>query len=100
MRQPPRPLLRSAASTTDKPTRIAVCAESQFCAQQRANPDMQVKSDGFGGGRFAMSAMSHQQSLAQTWKRRQRRQRILVAVVIVALLAALIYGWLHVFGIF
>jgi hypothetical protein len=43
--------------------------------------------------------MSHQQSLAQTWKRRQRRQRILVAVVIVALLAALAYGWL-VFGIF
>lgn len=59
-----------------------------------------LKSDGFGGARFTMSAMSHQQSLAQTWKRRQRRQRILVAVVIVALLAALIYGWLHVFGIF
>jgi hypothetical protein len=59
-----------------------------------------LKFDGFGGARFAMSAMSHQQSLAQTWKRRQRRQRILVAVVIVALLAALIYGWLHVFGIF
>jgi cell division protein FtsB len=43
--------------------------------------------------------MSHQQSLAQTWKRRQRRQRILVGVVIVVLLAALIYGWLHVFGV-
>ena len=47
-----------------------------------------------------MSAMSQQRSLAQTWKRRQRRQRILVAVVIAALLAALAYGWLHVFGMF
>jgi hypothetical protein len=46
-----------------------------------------------------MSAMSQQQSLARTWKRRQRRQRILVAVVIAALLAALAYGWLHVFGV-
>jgi flagellar biosynthesis/type III secretory pathway M-ring protein FliF/YscJ len=44
--------------------------------------------------------MYHQQSLAQTWKRRQRRQRIMVAVIIVALLAALLYGWLYVFGIF
>jgi flagellar biosynthesis/type III secretory pathway M-ring protein FliF/YscJ len=44
--------------------------------------------------------MHHQQSLAQTWKRRQRRQRIMVAVIIVALLAALLYGWLYVFGIF
>jgi flagellar biosynthesis/type III secretory pathway M-ring protein FliF/YscJ len=44
--------------------------------------------------------MYQQQSLAQTWKRRQRRQRIMVAVVIVALLAALVCGWLYVFGIF
>jgi type II secretory pathway component PulM len=44
--------------------------------------------------------MSQQRSPAQTWKRRQRRQRIMVAVIVVALLAALAYGWLHVFGIF
>jgi flagellar biosynthesis/type III secretory pathway M-ring protein FliF/YscJ len=44
--------------------------------------------------------MSQQQSPAQTWKRRQRRQRIMVAVIVVALLAALAYGWLHVFDIF
>jgi hypothetical protein len=48
----------------------------------------------------AMSAMYHQQSLAQTWKRRRRRQRILLAVVIIVLLVALLYGWLHVFGVF
>jgi len=46
----------------------------------------------------AMSAMSQQQSPAQTWKRRQRRQRILAGIVAAALLAALAYGWLHVFG--
>jgi hypothetical protein len=49
---------------------------------------------------FAMSAMSQQQSLAHTWKRRQRRQRVLVTVVVAAPLAALAYGWLHVFGMF
>jgi hypothetical protein len=57
-------------------------------------------SGGFDECGVAMSAMSQQQSLAQTWKRRQRRQRVLVAVVIAALLAALAYGWLHVFGMF
>jgi hypothetical protein len=47
---------------------------------------------------LAMSAMMQQHSLAQTWKRRRRWQRILVAVVVAALFAALAYGWLHVFG--
>jgi hypothetical protein len=50
-----------------------------------------------------MSAIYQQQSLAQTWrsrKWRQRRQQILVAVVITALLVALLYGWLYVFGVF
>jgi hypothetical protein len=47
-----------------------------------------------------MSAIHQQQSLAQTWKRRQRRQQILVGGVIAVLLAALICGWLYVFGIF
>jgi len=60
----------------------------------------EMKSGGVDECGVAMSAMSQQQSLAQTWKRRQRRQRILVAVVIAALLAALAYGWLHVFGMF
>jgi hypothetical protein len=60
----------------------------------------EIKSGGFDECGVAMSAMSQQQSLAQTWKRRQRRQRVLVAVVIAALLAALAYGWLHVFGMF
>jgi flagellar biosynthesis/type III secretory pathway M-ring protein FliF/YscJ len=59
-----------------------------------------MKSGGVDECGVAMSAMSQQQSLAQSWKRRQRRQRILVAFVIAALLAALAYGWLHVFGIF
>jgi cell division protein FtsB len=57
-----------------------------------------MKSGGLWSAGLAMSAMSQQQSLAQTWKRRQRRQRILVGVVVTALLAALAYGWLHVFG--
>jgi hypothetical protein len=46
-----------------------------------------------------MLAMPHHQSLAQTWRRRQRRQQIFGAIVIVVLLAALIYGWLSVYGI-
>jgi flagellar biosynthesis/type III secretory pathway M-ring protein FliF/YscJ len=47
-----------------------------------------------------MSATYQQQSLARTWKRRQRRQKILIAGVITALLVALVYGWLYVFGVF
>jgi type II secretory pathway component PulM len=60
----------------------------------------EIKSGDFDDCGVAMSAMSQQQSLAQTWKRRQRRQRVLVAVIVAALLAALAYGWLHVFGMF
>jgi hypothetical protein len=47
----------------------------------------------------AMSAIYQPQPLAQTYKRRQRRQKILVGGVIVVLLAALLYGWLFVFGV-
>jgi hypothetical protein len=47
----------------------------------------------------AMSATYQQQSVAQVWKRRQRRQKVLVACVIFVLLVALVYGWLHVFGL-
>jgi len=60
----------------------------------------EIKSGDFDNCGVAMSAMSQQQSLAHTWKRRQRRQRVLVTVVVAALLAALAYGWLHVFGMF
>jgi len=34
------------------------------------------------------------------WKRHQRRQRIFGAVVTALLLAAVLYGWLHVFKVF
>jgi flagellar biosynthesis/type III secretory pathway M-ring protein FliF/YscJ len=47
-----------------------------------------------------MTAIYQQHSLAQTWKRRQRRQQILVVGVITVLFIALICGWLYVFGIF
>jgi flagellar biosynthesis/type III secretory pathway M-ring protein FliF/YscJ len=47
-----------------------------------------------------MTAIYQQHSLAQTWKRRQRRQQILVVGVIAVLFAVLICGWLYVFGIF
>jgi hypothetical protein len=59
-----------------------------------------VKPDGSSKVQVAMSTVYQQQSLAQTWKRRQRRQQILVAGVITVLSAALICGWLYVFGIF
>jgi flagellar biosynthesis/type III secretory pathway M-ring protein FliF/YscJ len=59
-----------------------------------------MKPDGSSKMQVPMSAIYQQQSLAQTWKRRQRRQQILVGGVIAVLFAALICGWLYVFGIF
>jgi hypothetical protein len=57
-------------------------------------------TDDFSRVFATMSATYQQQSLARTWKRRQRRQKILIAGVITALLVALVYGWLYVFGVF
>jgi hypothetical protein len=47
-----------------------------------------------------MSITYNRQSPALMWKRRQRRQRIFGAVVTALLLAAMLYGWLHVFKVF
>jgi hypothetical protein len=44
--------------------------------------------------------MNHQRSQVETWKRQQRRQRIFGAIVVVVLTAAVIGGWLHVYGVF
>jgi hypothetical protein len=46
-----------------------------------------------------MPATHPQQSPAETWKRRRRRQQIFGAVIIAVLLAALVYGWLYVYGV-
>jgi hypothetical protein len=46
-----------------------------------------------------MDAMRHPRSPAQLWARRQRRQRIVVLIIVAALLGALVYGWLFVFGV-
>jgi hypothetical protein len=46
-----------------------------------------------------MDTIRQTQSPAQLWARRQRRQRIVAAIVIAALLGALVYGWLFVFGV-
>ena len=46
-----------------------------------------------------MPEISNLQSPVRVWKQRQRRQRVFGAVVAVALLAALVYGWLYVLGV-
>jgi hypothetical protein len=45
-----------------------------------------------------MPEIHHQQSTVLRWKERLRRQQIFGALVIAVLLAALLYGWLYVFG--
>jgi hypothetical protein len=46
-----------------------------------------------------MLEMQYRQSPVETWKRRQRRQRIFSGIVVVALLAVLISGWLYIYGV-
>jgi hypothetical protein len=55
-----------------------------------------------GGPRPAVrqnDRMRQPQSLPQVWARRRRRQRIVAAVISAVLLAALVYGWLYVYGV-
>jgi hypothetical protein len=46
-----------------------------------------------------MLDVGHRQSPVETWKRRQRRRHILSAIAIIVLFAALLYGWLYVYGV-
>jgi hypothetical protein len=46
-----------------------------------------------------MDAIRHTRLPVELWARRQRRQRIVAAIVIALLLGALVYGWLFVFGV-
>jgi hypothetical protein len=41
----------------------------------------------------------HRYSPFEGWKRQQRRQHILGAIAIIVLSAALLYGWLYVYGV-
>jgi hypothetical protein len=43
--------------------------------------------------------MNHQHSPVEAWKRQQRGQCIFGAIVVVVLTAAVIGGWLHVYGV-
>ena len=61
---------------------------------------MTAYSDGIENQAAQCPITYNRQSPALTWKRRQRRQRIFGAVVIALLLAAVLYGWLHVFKVF
>jgi len=45
-----------------------------------------------------MVDMQYRQSPVEMWKRHRRRQRIFSGIIVVALLAVLIGGWLHVYG--
>jgi hypothetical protein len=48
----------------------------------------------------ASDGASMAQPPIQTWRQRRRRQRIFGAIVAAVLIAALLYGWLRVFGQF
>jgi hypothetical protein len=41
----------------------------------------------------------HRHSPVEAWKRQQRRQHILSAIAIIILSAALLYGWLYIYGV-
>ena len=46
-----------------------------------------------------MLEMQNRQSPVETWKRHQRRQRVFSGIVVAILLAAMICGWLHIYGV-